>query len=217
MEKYAIVIAGPSGAGKTTVAESLIETLGTLEMSRSATTRAKRGDGKDDEYVYISIDEFRESIKSGDVLEYTEYSGNYYGTRKCELDRILGIGKHPILVLDYNGARALKERLGYPVFNFYVYTTLNEAERRLIARDLISDADNEKKRAILEKRNFENRSDFGKLHTMTDIFDMFVENRTVEKCTEDIIHAIEELKQGKTVMSEEEKKKITEDFLEQIK
>ena len=53
MNKYAIIIAGPSGVGKTTVADNLILSLGNLEMSRSATTRQKRGDGRDDEYIYL--------------------------------------------------------------------------------------------------------------------------------------------------------------------
>ena len=62
MNKYAIIVAGPSGAGKTTVADGLIESLGNLEMSRSATTREKRGDGRDNEYIYLQKDEFLTSM-----------------------------------------------------------------------------------------------------------------------------------------------------------
>ncbi len=217
MDKYAIIIAGPSGAGKTTVADLLIEILGNLEMSRSATTRQKRGDGRDDEYVYISVDEFKESIENGDVLEHTEYSGNFYGTRKCELDRIFDEGKCPILVLDYNGVRSLKERLDYPVYAFYVYTTLAEAEKRLTARDLSADGvDLEKRLATIEKRKAENIRDYKILHTMTDIFDSFVKNDTVESCTESIIRAIDDLREGREVMPEEEKRRVAKGFLEEI-
>ena len=152
MDRYAVVIAGPSGAGKTTIADSLIETLGNLEMSRSATTRAKRGDGRDDEYVYISCDEFERAIKDEDVVEYTIYSGNYYGTRKCELDRIFLENKHPILVLDYNGVRSLKEKLDYPVFAIYVYTTLDEAERRLLAEEFSKSDSEADAKAIADLR-----------------------------------------------------------------
>ena len=106
MEKYALIIAGPSGAGKTTVADKLIEKLGTFEMSRSATTREKRGDGRDNEYIYLQKDEFLTAMADGDILESTEYSGNYYGTRKCELERIWDMNKNPILVLDYNGVKS---------------------------------------------------------------------------------------------------------------
>ena len=93
MQRYAVIIAGPSGVGKTTVADALIERLGNLEMSRSATTRAKRGDGRDDEYIYLTVDEFKSAIAAGDMAEHAEYGGNLYGTRKSELARIHKEGK----------------------------------------------------------------------------------------------------------------------------
>ncbi|MBE6634810.1 MAG: hypothetical protein E7617_01230 [Ruminococcaceae bacterium] len=210
MEKYAIVIAGISGVGKTTVADRLIEDLGYLEMSRSATTRSPRGDGRDDEYVYITEEEFRRSIAEGGVAEYTEYGGNLYGTRKCELERIFDSGKHPILVLDYNGAASLKKSLDYPVYAFYVYTDLAIAEERLRLRDLASGC--ERARASFEKRCRQNIDDFSVLHTMAELFDCYVENEEVGKCASEIIAAIDKLRCGEEAMSLFEKVMITEDF-----
>ncbi|MBQ3016846.1 MAG: hypothetical protein IJD79_08720 [Clostridia bacterium] len=211
MDKYAIIVAGPSGAGKTTVAEGLIASLGTLEMSRSATTRAKRGDGKDDEYVYLSVEEFENSIAKGEVLEYTNYSGNYYGTRKCELDRIWDMDKNPILVLDYNGVKSLKEKLDCPVYAIYVYTSLEEAKRRLCKRDEIS-GPTEKSRETIVKRVKENVADYKKLYTMAELFDYYAENKNVTSCIEDVKRAVDKLAGGREPMELVEKLKITNTF-----
>ncbi len=211
MNKYAIIIAGPSGAGKTTVADGLIELFGTLEMSRSATTRAKRGDGRDDEYIYLDKTEFLDSISNGDMLEYTEYGENYYGTRKSEFERIWGMNKNPILVLDYNGVASLKSRLDIPVLAVYVYTSLAEAERRLRKRDLLS-TPNEKQTETLLKRLKANNADYMKLCEMSDLFDLYVENKDVSSCVSYVGSMIEKLLNGKAVMSKEDKKRVTEGF-----
>ena len=214
MNKYAIVVVGPSGAGKTTVADALIERLGDLEMSRSATTRQRRGDGRDDEYVYLTVEEFEESINKGEVLEYTNYSGNYYGTRKCELDRILAEGKKPILVLDYFGARSLKERLDYPVIAIYVYTSLAETEKRLAERDLRSSA-NDKKIETLKKRIHENVNDYLHLGEFSQLFDFYIENEDLEACIAKIEENLEKIISGEEVMAPEEKDAIVASFKEE--
>lgn len=214
MNKYAIIIAGPSGAGKTTVADGLIELLGNLEMSRSATTRAKRGDGRDDEYIYLQNDEFLDAISNGDMLEYTEYSGNYYGTRKSEFERIWGMNKNPILVLDYNGVASLKSRLDIPVFAVYVYTTLKEAEERLRKRDLVS-APSEKQKETLLKRIRANAEDYSKLHEFCGLFDLYIENADVSSCIGEIKTALASFLTGESVMSDKEKTAITDAFKKQ--
>ena len=211
MEKYAIVIAGPSGAGKTTVADALIARLGDLEMSRSATTRQRRGDGRDDEYVYLTVEEFKQSIAAGDVVEYTEYSGNFYGTRVCELERIFEMGKKPILVLDYYGVRSLKERLDYPVFAIYVYASLSETEKRLAERDIRS-GDDEKKRLTRIKRAGENVNDYLHLGKFSGLFDFYTENGDLITCVRSIENALEKMKQGIAVMTDEEKLCLTGSF-----
>lgn len=211
MNKYAIIIAGPSGAGKTTVADSLIASLGNLEMSRSATTREKRGDGRDDEYIYLQKGEFLESISNGDMLEYTEYSGNFYGTRKCEFERIWGMNKNPILVLDYYGVASLKSNLDIPVFAIYVYTSLEEAERRLVKRDAVS-TQTEKQKETLLKRIKANALDYSKLSEFAPLFDLYVENSDLSTCVKAVEDALCELMSGKSVMTEEEKIAVTDKF-----
>ncbi len=198
MEKYAVIIAGPSGVGKTTVAEMLIERLGNLEMSRSATTRPVRDDGKADEYIYLSRAEFEAEIAAGGMAEHAEYGGNLYGTPKRELSRILSLGKYPILVLEYNGVLSLKRSLDYPVFAFYVYEGLDAIRERLMLRDSAN---------LLKvvARCLENERDYSALPTLTQRFDAFVENKDLDTCVSTICDMIRTLASGKAVMSEEEK------------
>ena len=210
MEKHIIIIAGPSGAGKTTVADLMIERLGNLEMSRSATTRAKRGDGRDDEYVYLTKEEFLHSDEVGDMLESTEYGGNYYGTRRVEIDAIFDKGKIPILVLDYNGVCSLKSKLSYPVFAFYVFTSLKEAESRLLEREKKASSDTVL--SVAKKRCVQNREDYLSLGKIATVFDAYIENGDIEKCYSDIVEALDILRQGNDYMSDEDKKKVTSAF-----
>ena len=201
MEKYAVIIAGPSGVGKTTVADMLIERLGNLEMSRSATTRPVRDDGKVDEYIYLSRTAFEAEVAAGGMAEHAEYGGNLYGTPKSELSRILSLGKHPILVLEYNGVLSLKQSLDYPVFAFYVYEGLNEIRERLVLRD---GAHSPKVAA----RCLENERDYRVLPGITERFDAFIENKELDACISTLCEMIHTLASGKAVMSEQEKLSI---------
>ena len=145
------------------------------------------------------------------MLEHTEYGGNFYGTRKSEFERIWDMNKNPILVLDYYGVESLKKRLDMPVFAIYVYTSLLEAEKRLVKRDAIS-TPSEKQRETLIKRIKNNVYDFMKLTEYATLFDLYVENETVSECIETIKKALEDLMAGNAVMTDTEKLAITDGF-----
>ena len=107
-----IVISGPAGSGKGTVNRHLLAT-GDFVYSVSATTRAPRpGEIDGVNYHYISREEFERRIASGDMLEYTEYCGNYYGTPKKEAEEVLAQGKNLILEIEVEGAGNVKK--GFP-------------------------------------------------------------------------------------------------------
>ncbi len=88
-ERRYIILAAPSGSGKTTVAKYILQTFPQVQFSISSTTRSQRQneiDGSD--YYFISKENFLEKIHAGEVVEYEEIYGNYYGTMKQELQRL---------------------------------------------------------------------------------------------------------------------------------
>ena len=129
-----IVISGPAGSGKGTVNAHLLET-GDFAYSVSATTRAPRpGEVDGVNYHYISREEFLRRIESGDMLEYTEYCGNYYGTPKKEAEEVLNAGKHLILEIEVEGARNIKARYPDAILILLLPPSFAVQEYRLRAR-----------------------------------------------------------------------------------
>lgn len=175
-ENCILIVAGPSAVGKTTVAYSLIERDPKFEFVRSVTTRASRGDAYDNEYIYITVPEFRELIANGGVLEHTEYAGNFYGTPRSEVKRILSEGKIPLLVLDINGVGSLVKNAGdLSVCGVYVYDDLENVKARLAARFLGEDADEASLRRY-ESRVRQNEEDFRSISSVKERFFAFIPN-----------------------------------------
>ena len=103
-----VVVSGPAGSGKGTVNHILMNRPG-YAFSVSATTRAPRpGEVDGVNYHYISVEEFKNRIQNGDLLEYTEYCGNFYGTLKKETEAVLESGKNLILEIEVEGAMNIK-------------------------------------------------------------------------------------------------------------
>ena len=135
-KKSLVIIAGPSAVGKTTIAHAILKLDPRVEFVRSVTTRAKRGDAFDDEYLYITREEFLSLIPVGGVLEHTEYAGSLYGTPRSEVERITGEGRIPLLVLDTTGVESISRFDDIATCGVYVYDDINVMEERLYARFL---------------------------------------------------------------------------------
>ena len=142
-----IVLSGPSGVGKGTVRKALFE-MPEQEFvySVSMTTRAPRpGEVDGVDYYFVSREEFEKQIAAGNLLEYAEFVGNYYGTPKDKVEEQLNKGKEVILEIEVNGANQVREKCKDAVFIFLVPPTRRalydrlknrgtECEERIIAR-----------------------------------------------------------------------------------
>ena len=129
------VISGFSGAGKGTLVKKLIEEHKNYSLSISMTTRAPR-EGEVDGVHYFFIDKptFEENIKSGKMLEYAEYQGNYYGTPKEYVEQQLSAGNDVILEIEYLGAFQVKKMLPEALLLFVTPPSAEELLRRLRGR-----------------------------------------------------------------------------------
>lgn len=104
-----IVFSAPSGAGKTTIVNALVKEHQNLAISISATTRERRQNEVDGrEYVFLSVDAFKQAIKDGKFLEYEEVHGDYYGTLKMTVDNLIKQGYAILFDIDVNGAKSIK-------------------------------------------------------------------------------------------------------------
>ena len=129
------VISGFSGAGKGTLVKKLIEEHKNYSLSISMTTRAPR-EGEVDGIHYFFIDKptFEENIRSGKMLEYAEYQGNYYGTPKEYVEQQLSAGNDVILEIEYLGAFQVKKMLPEALLLFVTPPSAEELLRRLRGR-----------------------------------------------------------------------------------
>lgn len=128
------VISGPSGTGKGTVCGELLKTED-LFLSISATTRDKRASEVDGvTYYFISEQEFKDRIVHEQMLEWAIYNGNYYGTPKDSVEKMLNEGKDVILEIEAQGALKVKEMLPETVLIFIVPPSMAELKQRLITR-----------------------------------------------------------------------------------
>lgn len=132
-----IIIAAPSGSGKTSITRYLLQKYPQLSLSISAATRKPRGEEKDGvHYHFISEDEFKQKIEENAFVEWEMvYEGSYYGTLKQELERIWNLGKIPILDIDVKGAIHLQDQFPNRCLSIFIEPpSVAELKKRLESR-----------------------------------------------------------------------------------
>lgn len=130
-----IVIAAPSGAGKTTLVRALLDREPGLRFSVSYTTRPPRASEQDGvDYFFVSEERFREMVAQGGFLEHARVFDNWYGTGREHVESLLAAGHSVLLEIDWQGARQVRERAPEAVTVFIMPPSLAELERRLRGR-----------------------------------------------------------------------------------
>ncbi|MCH2263359.1 MAG: guanylate kinase [SAR86 cluster bacterium] len=182
-----IVIAAPSGTGKTSLIEALLKDSTDMKfnLSISYTTRKKRINEKDGEsYLFIDKKEFERMLENKDFLEHAEVFGNFYGTSKSWVEELLKEGKNILLELDWQGAVQVKSAYPSAVTIFILPPSYKDLELRLIERDL-------DKKVVIEKRLAEAKKEIEQGQS----FDFLVVNDEFEKALRDLKYIVRQNKE----------------------
>lgn len=133
--KRLFVISGSSGVGKGTVLKEFMQAHPEFKLSISCTTRSMRSGEVDGvNYFFVTRDEFQEAVNNGDFLEWAEFSGNCYGTRKSFILKSLEKGDNVILEIDTQGGLQVKKLMPEAVLIFIAPPSFEELENRLRGR-----------------------------------------------------------------------------------
>lgn len=142
------IVSGPSAVGKDTVFQCLRERMAVGKVVTMTTRAPRAGEVEGVNYYYTDVESFRAHIAKGDFAEYNCYTGNYYGTLKREIDRLLGEYEHVIAVLDVNGATNIKACYPDAVTVFIEPPTVEDLRRRIIARGAETPAEIDKRLTV---------------------------------------------------------------------
>lgn len=134
------VVSAPSGTGKTTVVDRLVEVSANLERSRSYTSRAPRPGERDGvDYNFVSRSTFEAMVRRDEFLEWADVFGNLYGTGRRDTEARRAAGADLVLVIDVQGARQVRRQVDDAVGIFVLPPSFGALERRLRGRSQDSD------------------------------------------------------------------------------
>lgn len=171
------VVSGFSGAGKGTIMKELLAKYGqNYALSISATTRAPRpGETDGVEYFFKSREEFEQMISDGELIEYAQYVGNYYGTPKAYVKKQLEAGRDVILEIEIQGALKVRKQFPDALLLFVTPPSADELKKRLIGRgtESMEVIENRLARALEEAEGLEE-------------YDYLVVNDVLEECVEEV-------------------------------
>lgn len=171
------IISGPSGVGKSTVIDQVLRRRPDLYFSVSFTTRKPR-DGEVDgvNYYFVDQDEFERMIREGELLEYANYSGNYYGTSAKLIDEKLAQGTDVLLDIEVVGSKIVHDKRPDTPLIFVIPPSFEELSRRLRGRQTDSEE-------VIQKRLDRAKEELKE----TSRYDYLVVNDVVEDAVEEVL------------------------------
>ncbi len=175
-----IVVSAPAGCGKDTILEQALSRNDNLFYSVSATSRAMRpGETDGVSYHFRTREQFEDMIKNGELLEYTEYCGNYYGTPKKAVEDMLALGKDVILKIEVEGAGNVRKMFPDCTMIFILPPSFSELDRRLHKRGT-EDEETIQRRLKTAKEEL----------TYARNYDFLVVNGALEKAVDDFLAVV---------------------------
>lgn len=182
-----IVIAGPSGVGKDTIIQRLLELDHNLRYSVSGTTRQPRpGELPDANYTFLTPEQFQELVRKGAFLEHATYNGHMYGTFRDRVEKMRDQGLDVVLKIDVQGAKQVRKLVPDAISIFVVAPSKAELERRRHKRGGDSAKDLAARREIGEREM-----------AQASAFDHVVTNDNVDRAVGEILELIRRARQTK--------------------
>ena len=171
------VVSAPAGCGKDTILEKALAKEINLCYSVSATTRAMRaGETEGISYYFKSKEEFEKMIADGELLEHTEYCGNYYGTPRQTVKDSLELGQNVVLKIEIEGAENVKRLIPEAVLVFILPPSMQELKRRLHKRSTEDEETIERRLKQAEKEI-----------SFAENYDYIIVNEDLDKAVQDLI------------------------------
>jgi len=178
---FVVIVSAPSGGGKTTIVNMVLEKLPGITRSVSCTTRDTReGELNNEDYIFLSETEFKEQTEKDMFLEWEQNFGNYYGTREEQVREKLLEGEDVILNIDVKGARRVKRKIPESISVFIMPPSIEELAERLEKR-------NANGLEEVEIRLKESEKEMA----AADEYDYLVENSDLEQAVTELCEIIE--------------------------
>lgn len=180
---HLLVVSGPSGTGKSSILRAVLDRTDTVFSTSATTRRPRTGEEDGREYHFVEKDSFEAMIASGDVLEWAEYGGNYYGTPRTEVLPLLAAGTNVVLDIENEGAKQVRASFPDAVLIFIRAPSKKELERRLRGRGDTSGPDIERRLGVVDQQIAEAHS----------VYDHIVVNDDLETAIGDVLDILASL------------------------